>query len=174
MELSSYKSLIKNRLSIVIVATLVVTLFTACNSEEPEREIPHPVTVDKLFTTIVTDMVSSSAIALPDGINFEGFIINSFESLDNLMPSEVIEDSPEYQKIDFKDSSLISLKCRIFYDFNDIEYRIYKTEDKLVVQQIIHKSKSMTPRGYFIMSNLMIEKIPDNISICLQQGYLLD
>lgn len=160
------------RIWLPLVATIVATIFTACNSEEPPKEEHLSVTINQAYPIIVTEMEPSSIIALPDGISFDGNISNSLERMFDILPSDVIKEFPEYSNIDFKNHSLISLKYRMFYKIENIEYSIFKTDNNIVVNQLLYVSGDLSLVGYFVMSNLMTDKIPDNATINLQQSYV--
>ena len=170
MELQSNNAL--KWLWLLAACLISIIALPACNHEEPQINEQELVAVGEIYPIIVTEMEPQSIIALPSGLSFAGSIMNSYDVLKTELPSEVIEKFPEFGSIDFENYSFISLTYRIFYEVSNIEYKIYKQDNQLVINQIIYVSGEISSSGYFMMSNLTVDKVPDNISVSLQQAFI--
>lgn len=145
--------------------------FGACRRDEPVVMDVRQVKIENVFPVAVTEMSQSSIIALPDGLNSEGFVINSEEMLKELIPAEIIDGDKRYKDIDFDKFSLLSLRYRLFYDISNIEYKVLTNEDGGIdVHEYIHVTGSMIKDGRFVMSNLLVDKIPADVKITLWQS----
>ncbi len=102
---------------------ILFSLFTFLSCEEEEQhDVFTKVPIEKVFDLIITDMVSSSPIEIPNGLSYNYKIINSKNELSNYIPLDIIENPTSYDNIDYNIYSLISLKIRTFYKPNKIEY----------------------------------------------------
>ena len=156
-----------------IISVLLVFVGVSCQSgDSPIEDIP--IRVDYEFYPIVTDMTSTSVIAFPDEINYECFVINSKEELIKCLPLEIINTDYRYESIDFDKQSILSIKYRIFYNIEDIEYAILNSDNKIEINQYINVVGNIVPNGYFVMNNLLVDKISDYSSINLRQSYTFD
>lgn len=152
---------------------LSLFLFACFSCEEEERGIiPSRISVKHMFDPVITEMTSSSPICLPDGISFESNIINSKQELTDYIPSDIIKQSLSYENIDFANSSLLSLKFRAFYKPYKIEYKISKSEEgQVFVKQMFFVVEPMHVSGYFVMSNLVTDKLDENDKISFEQSF---
>ncbi len=160
-------------LKYIYIVILPIFLFTclSCNKDEHE-DIPVQLSIERIFEPVITDMTSSSPICLPDGINSNITLINSQQELIRNIPSEIIEESPLYEDINYESHSLLSLKFRSFYKPHKIEYKIYKNSDgQISIRQMFFVSGSIYTNGYFIMSNFVTEKLNANDKISFEQSF---
>ncbi len=156
------------------IVILLSILCFSCGDDEPDDK-PVNIPVGHVFEPVVTDMVSSSVISLPYGVSFDYAVINSLEELHNRIPSDIIASNPQYENIDYADSSLVSLKFRCFYKPEYIEYKISRDrEGQVNAGQIIHFTEPLHVEGYFVMSNLVTEKIASDDKISLWQSFSCD
>ena len=153
----------------------ILIIFQGCNKQETYDEQRVRLPVEYVFDPFITDMSSSSIIALPGGVYFEGKAINSTPELIEHVPSSVIASSPLYKEINYSTNSLLSLKSLLFYYPDKLEYKVHRKENgEVVVTQIIYASKPMDLNGYFVMSNLVTSKIMKNEKISLEQSLSFD
>ena len=140
---------------------IVFSLFAFISCEEEEQhDVFTKVPIEKVFDPIITDMVSSSPIEIPNGLSYNYKIINSKNELSNYIPLDIIENSTSYKNIDYNTHSLLSLKIRLFYKPNKIEYQIHKDEyGNISIVQQLHVTNKLNTKGYYVMSNPLAELI---------------
>lgn len=162
-----------NHKCIVIVFLI---LFTCLSCEKNEEDnVPVQLSVTYVFAPIITDMTDSSPIHLPDGINYEVTIINSEQELVDSLSSDIIASDILYNDIDYINSSLLSLRFRSFYKPNKIEYKIFKDNNgQIAIKQILNVSDSLRVEGYFIMSNLIIDRLSEHDKISFEQSFAFE
>ncbi len=160
----------------LIAFLLWCAIVSACVwcADSPAVVKKHEVRVEHSFPLIITDMTSSSKIAIPSGANFDCRVINSADELHRLLLPEIIEDTPGYDDIDFTEQSLVSLKFRSFYKIKYINSKVYRGDYNLEVRQTIHVSPDYTPSGFYVMANLLTDTVPDNLPIRMVQTYRCD
>lgn len=146
-------------------------LFICFSCKEEEYCVtPDPLTVEHTFEPVITDMISSSPLYLPGEIYCKATIINSRQELFDYLPLDIIEDTLQYEDIDYSCSSLISMKFRCFYKPYKIEYKVYKNDDEhILIRQMVYTTDSLYIDGFYIMSNLITQKLDVDISV--EQGY---
>lgn len=158
----------------IVVTFLFLFIFFSCEKKE-ESNVSVQLSLKYVFVPFITDMVGSSPIKLPNGINYEATIINSEQELIDYLPSDIIESDVSYNDINYTKNSLLSLKFRSFYKPNKIEYRIFKESDgKIIIKQMINVSDSIRIEGYFFMSNLIIDRLSKNNKIYLEQSLFFE
>lgn len=155
----------------IFIASLV--LFACLSCEREERFVPlERVEVKQVFEPVITDMDDSSPIRLPDKTYLETSLINSTQELIDKLPFSIIDDPTMYKDIDFNSSSLLSLKFRSFYKPYKIDYKIEKNSNgQIEVHQRLYTKEPMHIDGYYVMSNLIIDKTITYDTICLTQAY---
>ena len=162
-----------NQKYIFVIFLILFTCFS-CEKNEENNEYVQ-LSVKHIFVPIITDMIGSSPIYLPDGINYEAAIINSEQELVDSLPSEIITTDISYNNIDYTNSSLLSLKIRSFYKPNKIEYKIIKDcNDLVTIKQILYVSETLHPEGYFVMSNLIIDRLSKQDKISFEQSFCFE
>lgn len=151
----------------------VFFLFTCLSCEKDEhQDIPVQLSIEHIFEPVITDMTSSSPISLPDGISSNISLINSQQELIRNISSDIIEETPLYENINYESHSLLSLKFRSFYKPHKIEYKIYKNSNgQISIRQVFFVSGSIYTNGYFIMSNFVTEKLNANDKISFEQSF---
>lgn len=155
----------------IIVIFLILFTCLSCEKNEEDNCLVQ-LSVKYVFAPIITDMIGSSPIHLPDGINYEATIINSEQELVDSLPTAIIASDISYNDIDYTKNSLLSLKFRSFYKPNKIEYRILKDcNSQVAIKQILHVSDSLCIEGYFIMSNLIIDRLSEHDKISFEQSF---
>lgn len=149
-----------------------LVLFTCFSCEKNEENNEYvQLSVKHVFVPVITDMISSSPIHLPDGVYYDATIINSEQELVSSLPSDIITSDISYNDIDYTNSSLLSLKFRCFYKPNKVEYKILKDCNGLItIQQRLYVSGTLRPEGYFIMSNMIIDRLSKQDKISLEQS----
>lgn len=158
----------------IVIAFLTLFACFSC-AESEENDVPAQLSVEHVFAPLVTDMTSSSPIHLPDGVYHEITIINSEQEAADNLPSGTTESDTLYNNINYTDNSLLSLKFRSFYKPNKIEYRIFKDhEGQVAIKQMLHVSDSLHIKGYFIMSNLITDKLSKHDKISIEQSYFFE
>ncbi len=162
---------LKGEQYIRIIALMLLPVCMSCNNHEEPYDGTKQVRIDYVFEPFITEMDSSSIISLPIGVITKGIIINSTKELVRQVPSEVLDSDSIYENIDFSEKSMLSLTFRLFYMPDKLEYRrIYKEEDgTLTVNQLFYVSSELQPKGYFIMSNVIMDKV-DSTNIYLTQS----
>lgn len=141
-------------------AVLLSALFICVSCEKEHFDVQTKIPVQCIYEPIITEMTSSSVIALPSGTNMVIKVINSKEELEEYLPREILDAHPLYEDIDFDNSSFVSLTTRQFYKPYNIQYEIVKnSETDFTLTQIIYHTGELYPQGYFIMSNFVIDKI---------------
>lgn len=150
---------------------LFLCLLCSCGPEEPEKITEDPINIEYEFPLTITQMIPVSPIALPDGLSFEGKIINSENQLTEILPTSVIKGDKHYNDIDFRNHSVITLKYRMFYNVKSVETKFFYVDEKIVVKQLIHVLGPLVPEGYFVMSNFISDKLPENMELSVQQSF---
>ena len=155
----------------LLMATSIFSLLS-CNKEN-DTPIDIPIEIYSQISPVSTPMEASSIIALPDGIAEEHIVINSMEELQNNIPNQILNDNPEYQKIDFDNSSLIIIKFRLFYELQKLDYKIY-TEDfrTYKIKQMLSVEKTLLKDGLFVMSCVVTKKIPTYSALTIEQSFI--
>ncbi len=164
--------IIRTLTSLIIISLL----FPACNHNDPKgNDERQTIPVEYSFPPIVTDMLPSSPIALPEELSCESGIIVSKEMMEILIPLEYIDKDSKYNSIDFSKKSLFYVKFRSFYEISSIEYSVWTTNDNIVtIAQRINTSGQFLPYGQYIMSNILIEKLDIMPNINLQQSVFFE
>ena len=158
---------------VVVIFLILFTCFS-CEKNE-ENNVPVRLSVGHVFVPVITDMIGSSPIHLPDGIYHEATIINSEEELINTLPSDIIASDTLYDSINYTNHSLLSLTFRSFYKPNNIEYKTYKDSDgRVEIKQILSVSDSLHVEGYFVMSNLIIDRLSKQDKISFEQSFFFE
>lgn len=157
--------------SVYFLTISFLVLLCSCGPEEPKRIIENPIEIEYEFPLKITEMIPSSSIALPDGLSFEGHIINSTSQLLEVVPSSVIREDSRYMDVDFNNNSILSLRYRVFYDVMDVETKLVNIDGNVVVKQLIYVSGPLVTDGYFVMSNFISEKLPESGNLVLQQSF---
>lgn len=154
----------------LLMATSVFCLLS-CH-EENGISVDMPIEVYNQISPVSTPMEASSIIALPDGITEEHIVINSMEELYNNIPSQILNDNSEYQKINFENSSLIMIKFRLFYNFQKLNYIIH-TEDfhTYKIRQMFSVENALLKDGLFVMSCVVTKKIPTDSTLAIEQSF---
>ncbi len=155
---------------------ILFSLFTFLSCEEEEQhDVFTKVPIEKVFDPIITDMVSSSPIEIPNGLSYNYKIINSKNELSNYIPLDIIENPTSYDNIDYNIYSLISLKIRTFYKPNKIEYKIYKdVNGNISIVQQLYVTNELNTKGYYTMSNIVTSKIDEKSTISLSQSFYFE
>lgn len=158
----------------IVVIFLILSSFFSCEKNEEDNNLVQ-LSVKHVFAPIITDMIGSSPIHLPDGINYEATIIKSEHELVDSLPSVIIASDILYNDIDYTKSSLISLKFRSFYKPNKIEYKIFKDNNgQVAIKQVLHVLDSLHLKGYFVMSNLIIDRLSEHDEISFEQSFAFE
>ncbi len=155
----------------LLMATSLFSLLS-CNKEN-DISIDIPIEIYSQISPVSTPMKASSIIALPDGITEEHIVINSMEELHNNIPNQILNDNPEYKKIDFNNSSLIIIKFRLFYKLQKLDYKIY-TEDfhTYKIRQMLSVENTLLKDGLFVMSGVVTKKIPTYSTLTIEQSFI--
>ena len=153
------------------MATSIFSLLS-CNKEN-DYPIDIPIEIYSQIPPVSTPMEVSSIIAIPDGITEEHIVINSMEELQNNIPNKILNNNPEYQKIDFENSSLIIIKFRLFYELLKLDYKI-STEvfHTYKIKQTLYVEKTLLKDGLFVMSCVVTKKIPTYSDINIEQSFI--
>lgn len=164
----------KNIIRLKYLKNITLFFLFMCFSckEEEYRVTPEQLPVEHIFEPVITDMVSSSPLYLPDEIYCKATIINSRQELFDYLPLDIIEDTLQYEDINYSRCSLISMKFRCFYKPYKIEYKVYKKDDEhILIRQMVYTTDSLYINGFYIMSNLIAQKLNADIDISVEQGY---
>lgn len=159
----------KNTCCLIMAMSVFVLL--SCNKDD-EFPMSEPVEVHYQMPSVSVPMEASSIITLPDGVSGECVVANSIQELYKNIPSQILDETPEYQKIDFNSSSLIIVKFRSFYKLQTLDYNIYKDETQTYkIRQKISVENVFQNKGSFVMSCIVTEKIPTNSKLIVEQSY---
>ena len=162
------KFFIKNACCLLIATGILC--FLSCSTED-NKPVKTPIEIYECFSPVLTPMVDSSIIALPHGVVAEQAIVNSREELYNKIPKQIINENPEYKKIDFENLSLIVFKLRMVFKPQKIEYIIYK-EDSYTYEVIqrLYQEEVLRKDGLFVMSCVVTEKIATDSKLNVLQS----
>ncbi len=155
----------------LLMATSLFSLLS-CNKKN-DISIDIPIEIYSQISPVSTPMKASSIIALPDGITEDHIVINSMEELHNNIPNQILNDNPEYQKVDFNNSSLIIIKFRLFYKLQKLDYKIH-TEDfhTYKIRQMLSVENTLLKDGLFVMSGVVTKKIPTYSTLTIEQSFI--
>ncbi len=152
---------------------LFLLLFTclSCGKEEV-RNTSIKILVKHVFAPFVTNTGPSSPIDWPGSASSEIKIINSQQEFINNIPSEVIKEDSCIRNINYNSNSLISIKYLSNYKPDKIEYKISKNEENdISIMQNIYVTEPLYVYGYYIMSNVVTEKLDTYNKITMMQSY---
>lgn len=155
----------------IAIFSLALFICSSCQKED-EPNTPIRLSIEHVFEPFITGMDSSSPISLPGNVYTEIAIINSHQELIDKIPSDIIEGNSLYENIDYDSNSLLSVKFRCFYKPDKIEYKIYRNDDdQISIGQLIYVSEPLNVNGYFVLSNLVTEKLNANDQISFTQSF---
>lgn len=155
----------------IAIFSLVLFACSSCQKDD-EPNPPIRLSIEHIFEPFITNMDSSSPICLPNEVYTEISIINSQQELIDKIPSDIIDGSSLYKNIDYDRNSLLSVKFRCFYKPDKIEYKIYRNDDNQIsIGQLIFVSEPLHVDGYFVMSNLVTEKLNSTDQISFMQSF---
>lgn len=153
----------------IILSLFFIFASASCNNTEVP--ITNAIHIGHTFEPIVTSMVPTSIISLPNGVSFEGIIINSASELINKVHPDIINTDHQYETMNYSDSSLISLRFRLFYYPIDSKHNILQDANgDIIVQQLLSVNETMNKDGYFIMINMSTSKLPSNANVRIEQS----
>lgn len=148
----------------LIIFALIGFNLTSCNRfDDPHRQTQLEIYYQ--FPPIITSMDSSNNIGFPDSVYDFKTIVNSVEELFKVIPQNIIDKNPDFLKVDFKVSSLVVVKFRLFYNLNSITSELSFRDDYGYILNLSCKVGGSMNDGLAILSGTVTQKLDSSVSL---------
>lgn len=151
------------------IMLFILQMCIACHQYEQHE---YHYTVKKKAQIVVTDKISSSIIALPNGVQQEYKIINSQQELESYIPASILNSDSIYSNIDFDVNSVVSVKFIFYCEPKQIDYVIKEADGKVSIYETVSKYGDFNVNGYFVMTGILTDKLPDDVDVSIWQSSL--